>query len=85
MSKLTVGEIDGFIDMLRAACDNKEINQSLQKILSLPNPDRREMVRNLVAELTNKNAPSDLLEAIACLVSDDVSKKAHDVIYKCSQ
>jgi len=85
MTQRTVGEIDGFIDMIRAACENEEINQTLEKILSLPAPDRREMVRNLVTELSSKKSPVSLVEAIACLASDDVATKAYEVIFQCTR
>jgi len=80
MTERTVGEIDSFIDMIRAACEDEEIRQTLENILSMPDPDRREMIRNLVTELTNNKSPASLVEAIACLVSDDVALKAHEVL-----
>ena len=80
MTRHTVGEIDSFIDMLRAACEDEEMNQTLESILLLPSPDRREMIRNLVVELTNKKSPAKLVEAIACLVSDEVATKAYEVL-----
>jgi hypothetical protein len=66
--------------MIRAACEDEKMNQTLVKILSLPGPDRREMIRNLVVELTNKKSPDSLVEAIACLVSDDVATKTYEVL-----
>lgn len=81
MSQRTAGEVEGFIDLLRAACENEEINRTLQQILVLPNADRREVIRQLLTELANEKAPDSLIEAIACLISDDIAEKAHEVIY----
>jgi len=83
MTQRTAGEIEGFIDMLRAAREDEEINSILQEILALPNPDRREMIRILVTDLKNKKAPDKLVEAIGCLVSDDIAEKASNVICRC--
>ncbi len=76
----SVGDIESFIDTLRAACDSQLINQSLTEILALSDPDRRELVRNLVSSLQDRNAPRELTQALACLVSDKVAHQALRVI-----
>ena len=81
MTERTLAEIDGFIDMIHAACDNDEMNRIMRTLLSLPDPDRREMVRSLAGKLREDGAPLKLIEAVACLVSDDIAEKANDVIY----
>jgi len=73
MSYHSVADIDGFIDMIHAACDDRQMKQTLQSLLSLPNPDRREMIRGLVNKLESEQAPAHLIEAVACLVSDDIA------------
>ena len=81
----TVAEIDGFINMLRAACEDNTMNKTLENILSQPDKKRKQLVLMLVKELTKKKAPHDLIEGISCLIDDAVSEKAYEVIYKCSR
>ena len=84
-SRRTVAEIEGFITLLRAACDDAKMNASLQKLLALPDSRRRQLVRTWVADLRSKQAPVDFVEAIACLYDDGVAEKAYQVIFECSR
>ena len=70
--------------MLRAACEDKAMNATLENLLSQPDKKRKAMVLTLVKELTKKNAPLELIEAISCLVDDSIAEKAYEVIYGCS-
>jgi hypothetical protein len=79
----SVGEIEGFIDLLRAACDDPAINASLQKLLSQPDAERRASVQRWVSDLLVEEAPKDFTEAIACLLDDAVAEKAYEVIFEC--
>jgi hypothetical protein len=79
----TIGEIDGFITLLRAACDDRTVNDALEKLLSLPDQRRRDLVHAWVSDLIVKQAPKDFTEAIACLIDDAVAEKAYEVIFKC--
>jgi hypothetical protein len=81
----TVGEIDGFVTMLLAACDNKGMNEQLGKILSLPDNERQNLVHTWVSDLLIAQAPKDFIAAIACLLDDRVAEKAYEVIFKCKR
>jgi hypothetical protein len=81
----TVADIEGFITLLRAACDDAKVNASLQKLLAMPDLERRTLVRSWVADLLTKEAPPDFIEAIACLYDDGVAEKAYEVIFACSR
>lgn len=70
--------------MLRAACEDKTMNATLENLLSQPDKKRKIMVLMLVKDLTNKNAPLELIEAISCLVDDAIAEKTDEVIYGCS-
>ena len=84
-TRRTVGEIDGFISLLRAACADQAMNASLAKLLSMPDEERRAFVQNWVSDLLIKEAPKDFIEAIACLLDDAVAEKAYEVIFQCSR
>lgn len=79
----TVGEIDGFIDLLRAACEEQEMNAALAGLLSLPDEERRALVHRWVSDLLVNEAPTDFTQAIACLLDDAVAEKAYEVIFQC--
>lgn len=79
----TVGEIDGFINLLRAACEDQTVNAALERLLSYPDEKRREFVHGWVRDLLVREAPQDFTEAIACLVDDAIAEKAYEVIFQC--
>ena len=79
----TVAEIEGFIDLLRASCDDSKINASLEKLLSMPDEKRQVFVHNWVTDLVLQGAPGKFTQAIACLLDDAVAEKAYEVIYQC--
>lgn len=77
-----VGEIEGFISLLRAACDDDKVNSALERLLSFPDEKRREFVQSWVSDLLIQKAPQDFIEAIACLLDDAVAEKAYEVIFQ---
>jgi hypothetical protein len=79
----TVGEIEGFINLLRAACEDQKMNAALEKLLSLPDEKRRALVHSWVSDLLVEQAPKDFTEAIACLLDDAVAERAFEVIFQC--
>jgi len=79
----TVAEVDGFVDLLLAACDDPEINATLEKLLAMPDEKRRGLVHAWVTDLLIEEAPKDLIQAVACLSDDAVAEKAYEVIYRC--
>jgi hypothetical protein len=81
----TVAEIEGFISLLRAACDDRKMNAALEKLLSMPDEARRAFVQNWVSDLLIEEAPKEFIEAIACLLDDAVAEQAYAVIFQCSR
>lgn len=81
----TYAEVEGFITMLQVACEDATINHTLQDLLSQPDQMRRTTVLNLTEMLRNKSASPALIEAIVCLLDDEVAEKAYEVIYKCAR
>jgi hypothetical protein len=81
----TVGEIESFITMLLAACENKMVYDRLEVLLTLPDLRRRAELNAWITDLLIAQAPRDLVIALACLVDDKVAEKAYEVIYKCQR
>ncbi len=81
----TVGEVDGFITMLLAACENKVVYDRLEALLILPDLRRKAELNALITDLMIRKAPRDLITALACLTDDKVAEKAYEVIHKCQR
>ena len=81
----TFGDVDGFINMLLAACEDDAMNETLQILLSQPDERRRVIVHRLLDRLKEKKAPPPLIDAMACLLDDDAAEKAYQVIYQCEK
>jgi hypothetical protein len=82
---ITFGEVDGFITMLLAACEDRGMNETLEMLLSQPDAIRRSVVYRLLERLKENHAPRQLIEAVACLLDDQAAEKAYEVIYKCAK
>ena len=79
----SVGEIESFITMLRAACEDKRIYERLEPLLALPDERRRSELNAWLTDLMIAEAPREVMVALACLTDDKVAEKAYEVIYKC--
>lgn len=79
----SVGEIDSFATMLRAACDDRKVHERLERLLSMPDEKRQAVVHAWVNDLLIAGAPRDFIQAIACLSDDRIAEKAYEVIFKC--
>ena len=79
----SVADVEGFVSLLAAACDDPQINATLEKLLVMPDERRRGLVHTWVSDLIIEEAPKDLIEAVACLMDDAVAEKAYEVIYDC--
>jgi hypothetical protein len=79
----TVAEVEGFVDLLLAACGDPEINATLEKLLAMPDEKRRGLVHAWVSDLLIEKAPKEFIQAVACLSDDAVAEKAYEVIFNC--
>ena len=81
----TVGEIDSFVSMLLAACEDESVHGHLERLLSLPDAQRQATLHAWVTDLLIAEAPSDFIQAVACLMDDRVAEKAYEAIFECSR
>jgi hypothetical protein len=79
----SVGEIETFITMLSTACADTSVHARLEKLLSLPDRKRQDVVHAWVRDLLIAEAPRDFVQAIACLLDDRVAEKAYEAIFNC--
>jgi hypothetical protein len=84
-AKHSVGDIESFITMLQTACAEPKVNATLERILSLPDDQRRAFIHNWVSDMLIEKAPMDFIRAIACLSDDQVAEKTYEVIFQCKR
>lgn len=76
----SVADVDGFVDLLRAACDEPVMARTLLALLDQPAERRPALVARLAEHLRQRRAPARLVAAISCLVDDAVAQQAQAVI-----
>lgn len=81
----TYGDVDGLITLLQIACEDPEINATLQKLLVQPDAARRAFLEALLPKLRAQAVPASLVEAMACLMDDAVAEAAFHEIYQCNR
>ena len=77
--------IESLVTMLLAACEDAGMNETLDRLLSQPDDNRRFVVQELVNRLRHNDAPQQLIEALLPLLDDAVAEKAYQAIYECRQ
>ena len=81
----SVAEIEGFVGLLKAACEDQEINATLERLLVMPDARRQGVVHAWVTDLLIAEAPREFVQAVACLIDDAIAEKAYEVIYQCQR
>jgi hypothetical protein len=81
----SVAEVEGFVSLLSAACNDSKINATLERLLAMPDEKRRGVVHAWVTDLIIAEAPRDFVQAVACLMDDAVAEKAYEVIFNCKR
>ena len=81
----SVAEIEGFVGLLKAACEDQEINATLERLLVMPDARRQGVVHAWVTDLLIAEAPREFVQAVACLIDDGIAEKAYEVIYQCQR
>lgn len=79
----SVADIEGFVGLLKAACDDPQINTTLERLLVMPDAQRRGVVHAWVTDLLIAEAPREFIEAVGCLIDDAVAEQTYAVIYQC--
>lgn len=79
----SIADIEGFVGLLKAACDDPQINAALERLLAMPDAQRQGVIHAWVTDLLIAEAPRDFIEAVGCLMDDAVAEKAYEVIYQC--
>ncbi len=79
----SVADIEGFVGLLKAACDDVLINATLERLLAMPDTQRQGVIHAWITDLLIAEAPRDFIEAVGCLMDDAVAEKAYEVIYQC--
>lgn len=81
----SVAEHETFITMLRVACEDRTVNAQLERLLALPDVERQNFVHAWVTDMLVAGAPRNFIEAVGCLMNDEVAEKAYEVIFNCQR
>jgi hypothetical protein len=81
----TFAEVDGFISLLAAACEEPQMRATLEGLLSQPDATRRRLLKELIEDMRLRNAPRTLIDAFICLLDDGAAERAYRVIYRCQR
>lgn len=84
-ARRSVAEVEGFVSLLMAACNDSKVNATLERLLSMPDDKRRNLVHVWVSDLLIEGAPRDFIQAVGCLMDDAIAERAYEVIYKCKR
>lgn len=79
----SVADIEGFVGLLKAACDDEKINATLQRLLAMPDGQRQGVVHAWVTDLIIAEAPREFIEAVGCLIDDAIAEQACAAICQC--
>ncbi|MBI3716069.1 MAG: hypothetical protein HY255_08765 [Betaproteobacteria bacterium] len=81
----TYAEVEGFVGLLKAACEDPAVNSTLEVILSQSNEGRKRLIQDLLTRFREKRAPQMLIDAFVCLMDDEVAEKVYVFIHKCER
>jgi hypothetical protein len=79
----SIADVEGFVGLLKAACNDPQINATLERLLAMPDAQRQGVIHAWVSDLLIAEAPRDFIEAVGCLMDDAVAEKTYEVIYQC--
>ena len=83
---VTFGEVEGFIDMLLAACEDKSMNATLEMLLRSRIEKRKAIVHRLLDRLKEKaDAPQALIRRWRAPWTTTPAEKAYAVIFQCKR
>ncbi len=77
---MTQYDNETLVTLIRVAQEDREIRGQLIAILQQPAFHREWLLNSLITDLTIKDAPSEFISAIACLVDDKIAEKAFQMI-----
>ena len=80
MTEKSVADHETFVSLIRTALKDKDIGSRLRAILHQPPFHRKSLLHAMLADLKLQSAPPDFIQAIACLLDDEVATKARKLL-----
>ena len=78
--KSLIGDNEEFVTLIQVARENEDIRNQLLVILSQDAFNRASIINSFIEDMRIKNAPKELISAIACLLDDDVAERAREIL-----
>ena len=79
-----LGDVEGFVQMMLGACRDPAMKAQLEAIVNLSPGNREVGLRRLLDDLRERRAPAHLLDAMTCLLDDEISQKVKEALHRCS-
>jgi hypothetical protein len=71
-----------FVTLIQVARENEEIRNQLLVILSQDAFNRASIINSFIEDMRLKNAPKELISAIACLLDNGIAERALEILSK---
>lgn len=78
--KRFAGQNDSFVTLIRVAQEDAKIRKQLFTILTQNKFNRKSILNSYLEDMRIKQAPQELISAVACLLDDDVAEKALQIL-----
>ena len=79
-SPRSVADDETFVTLIQVAREDEHIRRTLRSLLGLDPFHRRSLLNQWLADLRRRRAPDDFIQALTCLLDDDVAAKALELI-----
>ncbi len=71
---------EDFLRLVQVAQEEPQIRKTLKSILGLDNFNRKSALNTWLEELKLKQAPIEFIDALSCLLDDDIARKTLAII-----
>ena len=78
--KSSPADNEAFIYLIQAAREDAGLRARLLAIVDLEGFHRRSFLNGWIEEMRLKGAPPDIIKAAACLLDDDIARRAAEVL-----
>ena len=76
----SLADNEDFINLMQVAQQDEQLGRTLRNLLSQTAMQRKSLLNTWIHEMRLKKAPSSLIEAVACLLDDEIAEKALAVL-----
>lgn len=76
----SLADNEDFINLMQVAQNDEQLGRTLRTLLSQTAMQRKSLLNTWIYEMRLKKAPKALIEAVSCLLDDEIAAKALAVL-----